>query len=98
MTSTREAIVAESSNDRVLAARTTPEPRAVVPSQSISASRTIGALGHHLDARLELALLGRLGCLLLHDPLERLDRDLDLVVARLARRGAAATVPVRAAS
>ena len=40
-TSTREAIVVGSSNEPVLAARTTPDPRAVVPSQSISASRTI---------------------------------------------------------
>jgi hypothetical protein len=41
MTSIREAIVADSSNDPVLVARTTPDPRAVVPSQSISASRTM---------------------------------------------------------
>jgi hypothetical protein len=40
-TSTRDAIVAESSNAPVLSAFTTPAPRAVVPSQSISASRTI---------------------------------------------------------
>jgi hypothetical protein len=37
----REAIVDGSSNEPVLSAFTTPDPRAVVPSQSISASRTI---------------------------------------------------------
>jgi hypothetical protein len=41
VTSIRAAIVDGSSNDPVLTARTAPDPRAVVPIQSISASRTI---------------------------------------------------------